>query len=110
MRIELTQSAWKAEVLPLNYTCIYINSILSKVCTLSILLVSLEKNKILNGFLSPAKKMEQVKGIEPSQSAWKAEVLPLNYTCIFIQHRYIITNEVSSQYDYLFFLQFFYCS
>ena len=25
--------------------------------------------------------MEQVKGIEPSQSAWKAEVLPLNYTC-----------------------------
>lgn len=28
--------------------------------------------------------MEQVKGIEPSQSAWKAEVLPLNYTCILI--------------------------
>lgn len=28
------------------------------------------------------KDMEQVKGIEPSQSAWKAEVLPLNYTCI----------------------------
>ncbi len=27
--------------------------------------------------------MEQVKGIEPSQSAWKAEVLPLNYTCIY---------------------------
>ncbi len=26
--------------------------------------------------------MEQVKGIEPSQSAWKAEVLPLNYTCM----------------------------
>jgi hypothetical protein len=26
--------------------------------------------------------MEQVKGIEPSQSAWKADVLPLNYTCI----------------------------
>ncbi len=24
--------------------------------------------------------MERVKGIEPSQSAWKAEVLPLNYT------------------------------
>jgi hypothetical protein len=24
--------------------------------------------------------MERVKGIEPSQSAWKADVLPLNYT------------------------------
>ena len=24
--------------------------------------------------------MERVKGIEPSRSAWKAEVLPLNYT------------------------------
>ena len=24
--------------------------------------------------------MERVKGIEPSSSAWKAEVLPLNYT------------------------------
>ena len=23
--------------------------------------------------------MERMKGIEPSQSAWKAEVLPLNY-------------------------------
>lgn len=26
--------------------------------------------------------MEQVKGIEPSCSAWEADVLPLNYTCI----------------------------
>jgi hypothetical protein len=25
-------------------------------------------------------KLERVKGIEPSSSAWKAEVLPLNYT------------------------------
>ena len=25
--------------------------------------------------------MERVMGIEPTQSAWKAEVLPLNYTC-----------------------------
>jgi hypothetical protein len=24
--------------------------------------------------------LERVKGIEPSSSAWKAEVLPLNYT------------------------------
>ena len=27
------------------------------------------------------KRMEQVKGIGPSQPAWKASVLPLNYTC-----------------------------
>ena len=27
-------------------------------------------------------QMERVKGIEPSRSAWKAEVLPLNYTRI----------------------------
>ena len=25
--------------------------------------------------------LEQVTGIEPAYSAWKAEVLPLNYTC-----------------------------
>ena len=27
--------------------------------------------------------MERVKGIEPSQPAWKAGILPLNYTRIF---------------------------
>ena len=27
-------------------------------------------------------QMERVKGIEPSRSAWKADVLPLNYTRI----------------------------
>ena len=27
------------------------------------------------------KKMEQVMGIEPTCSAWKADILPLNYTC-----------------------------
>ncbi len=30
-------------------------------------------------------KMEQVVGIEPTSSAWKAEVLPLNYTCVFVR-------------------------
>ncbi len=25
--------------------------------------------------------LEQVMGIEPTRSAWEAEVLPLNYTC-----------------------------
>ena len=31
--------------------------------------------------LSYGSKVEQVKGIGPSQPAWKASVLPLNYTC-----------------------------
>jgi hypothetical protein len=30
--------------------------------------------------------LERVKGIEPSQSAWEADVLPLNYTRMHIQH------------------------
>ena len=30
--------------------------------------------------LPPAREMERVMGIEPTSSAWKAEVLPLNYT------------------------------
>ena len=30
----------------------------------------------------PKNELERVKGIEPSSSAWKAEVLPLNYTRI----------------------------
>ena len=59
MGIEPTSSAWKAEVLPLNYTCMY--------NTRKFYLIYLE----------------QVVGIEPTSSAWKAEVLPLNYTCIF---------------------------
>ena len=29
-------------------------------------------------------KLEQVAGIEPASSAWKAEVLPLNHTCMFL--------------------------
>ena len=32
--------------------------------------------------LSYRRKMERVMGIEPTQSAWKAEILPLNYTRI----------------------------
>ena len=30
----------------------------------------------------PDKKIEQVMGIEPTYLAWKASVLPLNYTCV----------------------------
>ena len=31
-------------------------------------------------------QMERVKGIEPSRSAWKADVLPLNYTRKFMRY------------------------
>ena len=34
----------------------------------------------------PGKKIEQVMGIEPTYLAWKASVLPLNYTCIYAIH------------------------
>lgn len=30
--------------------------------------------------------LEQVKGIEPSCSAWEADILPLNYTCTSIAY------------------------
>ena len=32
----------------------------------------------------PRKKMERVMGIEPTCSAWKADILPLNYTRGFL--------------------------
>jgi hypothetical protein len=32
---------------------------------------------------SPVSFLERVAGIEPASSAWKAEVLPLNYTRIW---------------------------
>ena len=35
--------------------------------------------------------MERVKGIEPSSSAWKAEVLPLNYTRIINHNLLYVT-------------------
>ena len=34
--------------------------------------------------------MEQVKGIEPSCSAWEADILPLNYTCGWLPNYYSI--------------------
>ena len=37
---------------------------------------------MFKGFLA-----QQVMGIEPTCSAWKADILPLNYTCIFSLHR-----------------------
>ena len=34
--------------------------------------------------------LEQVRGIEPPCSAWEADILPLNYTCISILPYYSI--------------------
>ena len=47
--------------------------------------------------LSYGSKVEQVKGIGPSQPAWKASVLPLNYTCkcfLSLPHRKIIVKKI----------------
>ena len=57
MGIEPTYLAWKASVLPLNYT---------RICYKIVILL----------WLSP----KRVMGIEPTYPAWKAGVLPLNYT------------------------------
>ncbi len=38
------------------------------------------KGRCLNRLTNGPIKMERVMGIEPTTSAWKAEVLPLNYT------------------------------
>ena len=40
------------------------------------------KKEALMQKASLGKKIEQVMGIEPTYLAWKASVLPLNYTCI----------------------------
>ena len=36
--------------------------------------------RVMNVCIDTATKLERVMGIEPTSSAWKAEVLPLNYT------------------------------
>ena len=41
--------------------------------------------------------LERVKGIEPSQSAWKADVLPLNYTRLSVFINILQKNEKSSR-------------
>ena len=42
--------------------------------------VSSTNDVIFSFTLKKAKKMERVKGIEPSRPAWKAGALPLSYT------------------------------
>ena len=52
--------------------------------------------------------MERVKGIEPSQPAWKAGALPLSYTRI-LKPLYIIKSECVCQQFYLnYFFNFKY--
>ena len=42
----------------------------------------MENQKSLDFSRDFNKKIEQVMGIEPTYLAWKASVLPLNYTCM----------------------------
>ncbi len=58
--IEPASSAWKAEVLPMNYTR--------------------EEHCLKQRICSIAQPFEKPGEIEPASSAWKAEVLPMNYT------------------------------
>ena len=75
-RIELSQSAWKAEVLPLNYT-----RILGR-------LMGIEPTNVgatircVNHFATIA--MAGVAGIEPTLTVLETAVLPLNYTPIYL--------------------------
>ena len=52
-------------------------------------------------------QMERVKGIEPSQSAWKADVLPLNYTrlCVFINIIHVLKKSSVFFKKMIFFSQ-----
>ena len=75
-RIELSQSAWKAEVLPLNYT-----RILGR-------LMGIEPTNVgatircVNHFATIA--MAGVAGIEPTLTVLETAVLPLNYTPTYL--------------------------
>ena len=75
-RIELSQSAWKAEVLPLNYT-----RVLGR-------LMGIEPTNVgatircVNHFATIA--MAGVAGIEPTLTVLETAVLPLNYTPTYL--------------------------
>jgi hypothetical protein len=67
--IEPRTSAWKADILPLNYDCdcsLHTNTGGFALCNVSFFL---------------KKTLLQSRGIEPRTSAWKADILPLNYDC-----------------------------
>ena len=54
-------------------------------------------------------RLERVKGIEPSQSAWKADVLPLNYTRIRYGSEFttLLKNVKPTLAFFITFLEFF---
>ena len=51
--------------------------------------------------------MEQVKGIEPSCSAWEADILPLNYTCKLFQPLHYTTPHADLQGKFFGIFRFF---
>ena len=77
MGIEPTTSAWKAEVLPLNYT---------RLITIMGRLMGIEPTNVgttircVNHFATTA--MAGVVGIEPTPKVLETSILPLNYTPI----------------------------
>ena len=63
--IEPTSYAWKAYILPLNYSSYHIVKI----------------NFLYDLFLKINNIFMQSTGIEPVSYAWRAYILPLNYDC-----------------------------
>ena len=89
MGIEPTYPAWKAGVLPLNYTRIYF--ILQKNSGISESLRAIDGARTRGLDLGKVARyqlrhyrIKRVMGIEPTYPAWKAGVLPLNYTRVFL--------------------------
>ena len=56
-------------------------------------------------------RMEQVMGIEPTYLAWKASILPLNYTCIMIPAaaHLSLCNDKEYYIPFISLCQFFFC-
>ena len=77
-RIELSQSAWKAEVLPLNYTRLLLMGRLMGIEPTSVGATI----RCVNHFATIA--MAGVAGIEPTLTVLETAVLPLNYTPIYL--------------------------
>ena len=75
-RIELSQSAWKAEVLPLNYTRLLLMGRLMGIEPTSVGATI----RCVNHFATIA--MAGVAGIEPTLTVLETAVLPLNYAPI----------------------------
>ena len=74
---------WQGCALPLNYSRIYFNGGTNRARTCDPLLVRQVLSQLSYGPI-----LERVKGIEPSQLAWKARTLPLSYTRkILVTHR-----------------------